>query len=35
MITGIMFFLGGALLGSMFMGIYVAFVGVRDARDDW
>jgi hypothetical protein len=35
MITLIMSFLAGALLGSMFMGIYAAFVGARDAHDDW
>lgn len=35
MIPCIMSFFAGALLGSMVMGLYVALVGLRDARDDW
>jgi hypothetical protein len=34
MFSYIMIFLGGALLGSMIMGIFVAFVNFRDARDN-
>jgi hypothetical protein len=28
-------FLAGALLGSMIMGLWVAFVNFRDGRDNW
>jgi hypothetical protein len=35
MLSYIMIFLAGALLGSMIMGLFVAFVNFRDARDNW
>jgi hypothetical protein len=35
MLFYLMSFLVGVLLGSMAMGLYVAFVGLRDASDDW
>jgi hypothetical protein len=35
MLFYLMSFLAGALLGSTAMGLYVAFVGFRDARNDW
>ncbi len=35
MLSYLMVFSAGALLGSMFMGIFVALVRFRDARDDW
>ena len=28
-------FLAGALVGSMIMGLFVAFVNFRDANDNW
>jgi len=34
MFSYIMIFLAGALLGSMLMGLYVAFVNFRDAKDN-
>jgi hypothetical protein len=34
MLSYIMIFLAGALLGSMIMGLFVAFVNFRDARDN-
>lgn len=35
MFSYMMIFLAGALLGSMVMGLYVAFVNFRDAKDNW
>jgi hypothetical protein len=35
MFSYIMIFLAGALLGSMIMGLFVAFVNVKDAKDNW
>jgi hypothetical protein len=35
MLSYLMVFSAGALLGSMIMGLLVAFVNYRDARDDW
>jgi hypothetical protein len=35
MLSYIMIFSAGALLGSMIMGLFVAFVNFRDARDNW
>jgi hypothetical protein len=35
MLSYIMIFLSGALLGSMIMGLFVAFVNFIDARDNW
>lgn len=35
MIPCIMSFFAGALLGSLAMGLYVAWVDLRDASDDW
>jgi hypothetical protein len=35
MFSYIMFFLAGALVGSMIMGLLVAFVNFRDANDNW
>jgi hypothetical protein len=34
MLSYIMIFLAGALLGSMIMGLFVAFVNFRDAGDN-
>jgi hypothetical protein len=30
-----MIFLAGALFGSMIMGLFVAFVNLRDTKDSW
>jgi hypothetical protein len=35
MISSIMIFAAGVLCGSIIMGLYVAFVNFRDARDNW
>jgi hypothetical protein len=35
MLSYCMVFSAGALLGSLIMGVYVAFVAYRDARSDW
>jgi hypothetical protein len=35
MISCLMFFAAGVLCGSIIMGLYVAFVNFRDARDNW
>lgn len=35
MLSYIMIFLAGALLGSMIMGLFVAFVNFRDVMDNW
>ena len=35
MFSYIMIFLAGALLGSMMMGLFVAFVNFRDRKDNW
>ena len=35
MLSYIMTFSAGVLVGSMVMGLYMAFVILRDARDDW
>jgi hypothetical protein len=35
MLSYLMVFSVGALLGSLVMGLYVAFVGFKDARGDW
>ena len=35
MFSYIMIFLAGALLGSMIMGLFVAFVNFRDTKDNW
>jgi hypothetical protein len=35
MFSYITVFLAGALVGSMIMGLFVAFVNFRDAKDNW
>ena len=35
MFSYIMVFLAGALLGSLMMGLFVAFVNFRDGKDNW
>jgi len=35
MLSYIMIFLAGALFGSMIMGLFVAFVNLRDTKDSW
>ncbi len=35
MLSYFMVFSAGALVGSLIMGIYVAFIAYRDARSDW
>jgi len=35
MFSYMMIFLAGALVGSMIMGLFVAFVNFRDAKDNW
>lgn len=35
MLSYFMVFSAGALVGSLAMGVYVAFVSYRDARSDW
>jgi hypothetical protein len=35
MFSFITVFLAGALVGSMIMGLFVAFVKFRDANDNW
>ncbi len=35
MLSYFMAFAAGALLGSLIMGLYVAFKAYRDARSDW
>jgi len=35
MIAYMMFFSAGVLCGSIVMGLFVAFVNLRDARDNW
>jgi hypothetical protein len=35
MFSYITVFLAGALVGSMIMGLFVAFVNFRDANDKW
>jgi hypothetical protein len=35
MLLYVVIFSVGALLGSMIMGVFVAFVNFRDARDNW
>ena len=35
MLSYFMVFSAGALVGSLIMGVYVAFVAYRDARSDW
>jgi hypothetical protein len=35
MLFYLMSFLAGALLGSTAMRLYIAFVGLREADDDW
>ncbi len=35
MLSYCMVFSVGALVGSLIMGLYVAFVAYRDARSDW
>ena len=35
MLSYLMVFSAGALVGSMLMGLYVAFINKKDARDDW
>ncbi len=35
MLSYFMVFSAGALVGSLIMGLYVAFVAYRDARSDW
>jgi hypothetical protein len=30
-----MIFLAGALVGSMIMGLFVAFVNIKDTKDHW
>jgi hypothetical protein len=35
MISYFIIFSAGVLCGSIIMGLYVAFVNFRDARDNW
>ena len=35
MLTYFMVFSAGALVGSLIMGLWVAFAAYRDARSDW
>ena len=35
MFSYIMVFLAGALVGSMIMGLFVAFVNFKDGKDNW
>jgi len=35
MVSYIMTFFAGFLCGSLAMGLFVAFVKIRDAMDDW
>jgi hypothetical protein len=35
MLSYFMVFSVGALVGSLIMGLYVAFIAYRDARSDW
>jgi hypothetical protein len=35
MISYLMIFSAGVLCGSVIMGLFVAFVNFRDARDNW
>lgn len=35
MLSYFMVFSLGALVGSLIMGLYVAFIAYRDARSDW
>ncbi len=35
MLSYLMVFSAGALVGSLIMGLYVAFVAFKDARSDW
>ena len=35
MFSYITIFLAGALVGSIIMGLFVAFVNIRDAKDNW
>jgi len=35
MLSYFMVFSVGALVGSLIMGLYVAFTAYRDARSDW
>jgi len=35
MVSYFMVFSLGALVGSLIMGLYVAFVALKDARSDW
>jgi hypothetical protein len=35
MISYLVIFSAGVLCGSILMGLYVAFVAYRDARDSW
>jgi len=35
MVVYLMLFSAGLLLGTMIMGLIVAFVKFKDARDDW
>jgi hypothetical protein len=35
MLSYVMIFMAGGLVGSMIMGIFVAIVNLRDAHDKW
>jgi hypothetical protein len=35
MFSYVLIFLAGALLSSMIMGIFVAFINLKDAMDNW
>jgi hypothetical protein len=35
MFSSIMIFLAGALVGSVIMGLFVAFINLRDAKDNF
>ena len=35
MLSYLLVFTAGALLGSLVMGLYVALVAFKDARNDW
>ncbi len=35
MISYLMWFSAGVLCGTILMGLFVAFVNFRDARDNW
>ena len=35
MFSYVMIFVAGGLFGSMIMGLFVAYVNLKDGKDDW